>query len=68
MTRQNRRADRIAPVALSPGTQGGKGGLGNHAEGRLGSGSPTHGHEPTHEAAMAACAKSWRRGAAVMEE
>jgi hypothetical protein len=24
--------------------------------------TPTHGHEPTREAAMAAFAKSWRRG------
>jgi hypothetical protein len=23
--------------------------------------TPTHGYEPTREAAMAACAKSWRR-------
>ena len=30
--------------------------------------TPTHGYEPTREAAMAAFAKSWRRRKAVMEE
>jgi hypothetical protein len=30
--------------------------------------SPTHGYEPTREAAMAAFAKSWRMGRAVMTE
>ena len=31
------------------------------AYGHYGERKPTHGYEPTHEAAMAAFAKSWRR-------
>jgi hypothetical protein len=36
------------------------------AFGRHGDRTPTHGYEPTREAAMAAFARSWRRGSAVV--
>jgi hypothetical protein len=47
--RRRRRVGRIIKAATAP--------IGQHDEDR----TPTHGYEPTREAAKAAFAKSWRR-------